>query len=116
MNAHKWCAVLLVSGTSLLASAAGAQPRPECLALRDLQNLQATSGTSAIATTRRDAYMITFRGYCQAKSSAAYFIMRQPPLGFCLQRGDRLEVSVPAPPCVVASVTYLRSVRQTDAR
>jgi hypothetical protein len=122
MNARKWCAVLCVAGSSLLAFAAEAQPQPpppprgNCLALRDLDQLHAVSGNSAVATTRRDAYMITFRNYCQAMASGAYFILRQPPLGLCLDRGDRLDVSVPAPACVIESITYLRSVRLTNGR
>jgi hypothetical protein len=125
MNAHKWCAVLCVAGSSLLAVAAEAQPQPQplrppprgnCLALRDLDQLHAVSGNSAVATTRRDAYMITFRNYCQAMASGAYFILRAPPIGLCLDRGDRLDVSVPAPPCIIESITYLRSVRLTNGR
>ena len=99
-----------------MSASAAAQPSRECLYYQDLEQLHATSGTTALATTRRDAYTITFRNHCQAKSSAAFFVLRQPPLGFCVRRGDQFPISVPAPPCIVQDVTYLRSVRIQDGR
>ena len=116
MTTRTNCAVLLIAGASLLTIPAFAQPAPprnNCLAYRDLEQLQAVNGTTAIARTRRDAYTVTFRGYCDAKATASYCILRQPQQGFCLDRGDVLDVSEPAAPCVVANVTYLRSLRTT---
>jgi hypothetical protein len=116
MRALVSTAVLAGVGMMMLTSAASAQPRENCLAYRDLEQLHAVDNRSAIATTRRDAYMVNFRGTCQAMGSAAFFILDDRFHGFCVRPGDRMELSEPAPPCVVASVTHLRSVRIRDRR
>jgi hypothetical protein len=116
MKTSKWSAPIVFAGAALLSASAAAQPSRECLYYRDLEQLHATSNTTALATTRRDAYTITFLTPCQARSSAAFFILRQPPLGFCVRPGDRFPISAPAPACVVKDITYLRSVRIQDGR
>ena len=107
---------LASSGFLLLTAPAAAQPPENCLAYRDLEQLQAVDNLSAIATTRRDAYTVNFQSTCQAKASAAFFILDNRFHGFCVRPGDRIALSEPAPPCIVANVTHLRSVRIRDRR
>ena len=108
-------AAVALSTALLLASPAAAQPR-NCLAYRDLEQLHAVDNRSAVATTRRDAYMINFRNYCPAMSSGAFFILDDRFHGICVTPGDRMELSEPVPPCIVASVTHLRSIRLQNGR
>ena len=95
----------LVGACALLATEASAQPQGNCLAYRDIEELQAVDQTSAVARTRRDAYTITFRGRCMARDTAASFILTDTTHGICVTRGDRFALSTPQPPCTVDSVS-----------
>ena len=98
-------AILSVAATPVLPA-----ENRVCLRFDQLQQLQALDSGSAMATTNRQAFRVTFRGSCSAKASAAYFIVERDRLGPCLDHGDRLEVSEPAAPCVVDNVTLLPAV------
>jgi hypothetical protein len=105
-------AIGLGAAVALFATEASAQPRENCLAYRDIQQLDAVDQTTAIARTRRDSYTITFRARCMARSTAANFIITDHTSGICVTRGDRFALSTPQPPCTVESVT----IRPENAR
>jgi hypothetical protein len=54
--------------------------------------------------------MINFRTACQAQGSGAFFIFSRNRLGMCLDAGDVLDISTPAPPCTVQTVVPTQSV------
>ena len=97
---------------TLLATDAFAQQQDGCLAYRNIRELEAIDQTTAVARTGRDSWTITFRGRCMARPTGASFIRTDATSGICVQRGDRLAITAPHPPCTVESV----SLRPEDAR
>ena len=107
------CTTICVTGATvglcLITTLAAAAPAKVCIPFDDLQQLHKVSNVSAVATTRRATFMVTFLASCASMSSGAFFVVDRQRVGECLDAGDVLDTS-DNNTCTVATVSELPSV------
>ena len=89
-------ALAVVIGTGLAMSAVGtatAQSQNTCIAYRDIERIQAAKDDdmTAVVTTRRHDYLITFRARCPVRAIGGSFGLDRNRLGPCIKTEEKLR-------------------------